>query len=122
MKEIADELGDTILADTLREPYEQIQKNAGGNLEIGSEIIDPAKVVRLEVEHGVSVAASMITCDITIPEVREKGPGEGYSDIAKAISKYAYYWAKEKGLVSASEREANEDMDKRFEEVMMGDK
>jgi len=122
LKEIADELGDNILADTLREPYEQIQKNAGGNLEIGSEIIDPAKVVRLEVEHGVSVAASMITCDITIPEVREKGPGEGYSDIAKAISKYAYYWAKEKGLVSASEREANEDMDKRFEEVMIGDK
>lgn len=117
LKEIADELPENILTETLREPYEQIQRNAGGELEIGPEIIDPAKVVRLEIEHGVSVAATMITCDISIPEVREKGPGEGYSDIAKAIKQHTYFWAKQQGLLKESERESAMDMQREFERV-----
>lgn len=123
LKKIADKLPEgNILADALRAPHDQIQKNAGGSLEIGKDIIDPAKVVRLEVEHGVSVASMIITTDILIPEVREKGPAEGYEAIAKAISTYAFYWAKKEGILKASEDMAEDDRNKAFEDVMNGDK
>ena len=121
LKEIAEELPTNILTETLKEPYNQIQRNAGGNLKIEKEIIDPAKVVRLEVEHGVSVAATMITCDILIPEIGDKSPGDGYADIAKAINRYAYYWGKEKGLIQESQNEAEADRDREFERVMLQD-
>ena len=85
-------------------------------------MIDPAKVVRLEVEHGVSVASMIVTCDILIPEAREKSPAEGYETIAKAIGQYAYYWAKHQGLIKASEDEAEEDRNREFERVVAGDK
>jgi len=122
LKEIADELPQNILTETLKEPYEQIQRNSGGNLVIEKDIIDPAKVVRLEVEHGVSVAATMITCDILIPEIQEKSPVEGYQDIAKAINRYAYYWAKQQGLLKESENEAEADRDREFERILLSDK
>ena len=123
LKEIAEELGETnILYETLKEPYEQIQRNAGGNLDIPEEIIDPAKVVRLEIEHGVSVAAQMITCDILIPDTPEVSPGEGYQSIGKAIKVLAYFLAKEKSLLKASEDEAEEDRNKEFERVMLMDR
>lgn len=122
LKKIAEKLDKNILTEVLKSPYEQIQKNAGGSLEINKDVIDPAKVVRLEVEHGVSIASMFITADIIIPEMREKGPGEGYETIAKAISQYAFYWAKEKGLIKANEDEAEDDRNKEFERVMAGDK
>jgi len=122
LKKIAEKLEKNILTDALVAPYDQIQKNAGGQLEIGKEIIDPAKVVRLEVEHGVSVASMLITVEILLPETKEKMPGDGYADIAKAISRYSYYWAKHQGLLKASEDEAEADRDKEFERVMLNDK
>lgn len=122
LKKIADKLGKNILTEALNAPYEQIQKNAGGQLEIGKEVIDPAKVVRLEVEHGVSVASMIITTDILIPETREKSPAEGYSEVAKAISQYAFYWARHQGLIKQSEDEQEIDRNKAFEDVMNGDK
>ena len=122
LKEIAEELPENILTETLKEPYEQIQRNAGGNLEIGEDIIDPAKVVMLEIEHGVSIAASMITCDITIPEVREKSPAEGYEEIAKAIKMYCYLFAKQHGIIKENENEQQSDMEKEFERIMLSDK
>src|SRR3990167_7616774 len=73
LKEIAETLDESDpLRPALIAPYEQIQQNAEGNLEIGDEIIDPAKVVRLSVEYAVSSAASLITAKVIIPEVREK--------------------------------------------------
>ncbi len=122
LKKIADKLPVSILTEALRSPYEQIQKNAGGELEVGKEIIDPAKVVRLEVEHAVSVASVMITTDILIPEMREKSPAEGYEDIARSIKTYATYWAKQQGLLKSSEDEAEKDRDMAFENIMSGDK
>lgn len=122
LKKIAEKLPENILTETLKAPYEQIQKNAGGSLEIGKEIIDPAKVVRLEVEHGVSIASMLITTDILIPEMREKSPAEGYEAIARAISQYGFYWAKKEGIIKASEDEAEIDRNKAFEDVMSGDK
>lgn len=122
LKKIADKLDKNILTDALKAPYEQIQKNASGMLEVGKDIIDPAKVVRLEIEHGVSVASMIITTDILIPESREKSPAEGYESIARAIAKWAYYDAKHKGLLKESADEANADMEKGFEEAMLNDK
>jgi chaperonin GroEL len=122
LKKISEKLSENILTNAIKAPYEQIQKNAGGELEIGKDVIDPAKVVRLEVEHGVSVASIIITTDISIPEVKEKSPGDGYADIAKAITQYAYYWAKQQGMLKASEDEAESDRNRAFEEVMNNDK
>lgn len=122
LKKISEKLEKNILTDALKSPYEQIQKNAGGQLEIGKDVIDPAKVVRLCVEHGVSIASIMITADILIPEAREKSPSEGYEAIAKSINQYAFYWAKHQGLIKVNEDDAEEERDREFERVMQGDK
>src|SRR3990167_3133209 len=116
LKEIAEKLPQNILTEALNAPYEQIQKNAGG-IDISKDILDPAKVVRLEVEHGVSVAATLITTDISIPEIREKSPAEGYEEIAKAITLYTTFWAKQQGLMKESEDSAMDDMMRKSEQL-----
>lgn len=121
LKEIAEKLPENILTDTLKEPYNQIQKNAGGDLEIGKDVIDPAKVVRLEVEHGVSIAATMITTDISIPDIREQSPAEGYNEIATAIRYFASWYAKQHGMLKDSEDSAEEDLIRRSEELAASD-
>lgn len=121
LKKIAEKLDKNILTEALKSPYEQIQKNAGGQLEIGKDVIDPAKVVRLCVEHGVSVASMLITCEILIPETREKSPAEGYETIAKSITKWAYFDAKHKGLLKEVEDEANAEQEKAFEQAMLNE-
>lgn len=122
LKKIAEKLPENILTDALKAPHTQLLRNAGGDFEVGKDIVDPAKVVRLIVEHGVSVAATMITTHAIIAEVREESPAEGYTKIAKALNRYAYYWAKEKGMIKESQDEAEADRNKAWEEVMMGDK
>ena len=122
LKKIAEKLPQNILTDVLKEPNDQIVKNAGGQLDIGKDIIDPAKVVRLEVEHGVSVASMIITTDILIPEMVDMTPGEGYGMIARAITKDAYYRAKQQGMIKENEDEAEKDRERAFEEAMLSDK
>jgi chaperonin GroEL len=122
LKEISELLPENILTESLKAPYNQIQKNAGGNLKIGKEIIDSAKVVRLVVEHGVSVASMMITTEILIPEMREKSPAEGYESIAGAIRQYAKFWAMREGLIKDSEDEAEKDRNEEFDKVILADK
>jgi chaperonin GroEL len=109
LKEVAEELPESILTSCLKAPYEQIQANAEGELEIGEDIIDPAKVVRLAVEHAVSVAAHLATAKIIIPEMRDKAPSEGYEEIAKAILKGVRYWAIQQGLVKENQDEMDRD-------------
>lgn len=121
LKEIAEKLPENILTNALKTPYDQIQENAGG-IDIEKDIIDSAKVVRLEVVHAVDIAATIITTGISIIEIPEKTPGDGYADIAKAIRQYAMYWAKDRGQLKASEDEAENDRNKEFERVMAGDK
>lgn len=122
LKKIADKLPANILTETLKAPYEQIQKNVGSELEIGKDVIDPAKIVRLEIEHGVSVASMLLTTDIVIPEKRDESPAEGYEKIANAINKYAYYWARQQGLIKENEDEAEVDRNREFERVLAADK
>jgi chaperonin GroEL (HSP60 family) len=118
LKEISEELPENILTLALCAPYEQIQRNAGGYLDISDDVIDPARVVRLEVEHGVSVASSMITTGISIPERREYSQYDGMYQIAKAIGKNVYYTAKHHGLLKENQDAADADMEKAFEQAM----
>lgn len=86
LKEIAEELPQSRLTETLKRPYKQIIENAEEEIEIGEDIIDPAKVVRLAVENAVSVASHLITVKALIPEARDVTPGEGYNSIAQALN------------------------------------
>ena len=121
LRKIAENLPESLLTEALKAPFEQIQSNAGGDLEIGKDIIDPAKVVRLEVEHGVSIASTMITSDISIPELRDKQPGEGYEEVAGAIKYFANWYAKQHGMLKESEDSAEEDLLRQSEELAARD-
>jgi chaperonin GroEL len=118
LKEIAEKMSKSKLYKALQEPYAQIQRNAGGLLKIEDDVIDPAKVVRLEVEHAVSVASSMITTGIIVPERRNRTEYEGNMQIAKAVAKSAYYTAKHHNLLQESEDEAEADREKAFEQAL----
>lgn len=120
LKEIAEELPESLLTEALKAPYEQIQENAGG-IEIGESIIDPAKVVRLSVEHAVSVASNLITVRVIIPESREKNPAEGYEAIADAIMTYTKFWARYQGLLKENELEIEKDNMRHWEEKIEND-
>lgn len=110
LKEIADTLPeDDILRPALIACYDQIQENAGGKLEIGEDIIDPVKAIRLAVLNAVSVAAALSTVKVIIAEQEDRNPAEGYSDIANAIHEYNLYWAKEKGIITENEMEIEKD-------------
>jgi chaperonin GroEL len=123
LKDIAEELDENVLTEALKAPYQQIQDNAGGDLEIDDDVIDPAKVVRLEVEHGVSVASSMITTGIIISELRGRTEYEGLNEVSRAVAKGVYYDAKHRGLINEAEEEAQKDQEQAFEEAMfMADK
>ena len=121
LRKIAEKLPHNVLTESLQAPFEQIQKNAGGKFAIEKDVIDPAKVVRLEVEHGVSVAATMITTDISIPEIREKAPAEGYEDVANALKLRAKVEAKHHGLLKENEDFQMEQMEDAWEESELMD-
>lgn len=122
LKEIAEEMGDTLISHALKAPYYQIQENAGGEIEIGEDIIDPAKVIRLEVEHGVEIAATLATVDIVIAEEADRPVYDGYEAVAKAIAKGVYFDAKHRGLLKDAEDEAEADRERMFEEALLTDK
>lgn len=109
LKEIAEALPESILTGALKAPYEQIQSNAEGSLEIGDEVIDPAKAVRLEVEHAVSVTSQMVTLKIIVAEPREKNPAEGYEAIARAIDLFTRLQGRQWGLIKENQDEIDAD-------------
>ena len=98
-----------LFGNALSAPYNQLQENVGHNLKIDKNVIDPAKVVELEVEHALGVAASLITCKAIIPEFDEHDPKSGYESIAKAILTYTKLWAKDKNLLKEGLDEADRD-------------
>lgn len=122
LKEIAEKLPESILTEALKAPYEQIQENAGGHLEIGKDVIDPAEAVLYAVEHATSVVAHLATVDILIPEAVEPGPGEGYEAIAKAIGMYVSFWARKEGLIKDSENEVAAEQLAMMEEKIANDR
>lgn len=69
LKEIAEELGkDHPMFNALMEPYNRIQRSAGGSLKIPDTVLDPLKVTRIAVETACSVAASLITSEVGISD------------------------------------------------------
>lgn len=109
LKEIAEELPESILTPALKAPYEQIQENNEEKLEIGDDVIDPAKVVRLAVEHAVSVAAHLITVKVLVAEEEEKSPIEGYMEIAKALRVHNALWARRENVKIENMEEIEKD-------------
>lgn len=122
LKEIAEELGDTLISNALKAPSYQIQENAGQEVEVTEDVIDPAKVIRLQVEHGVEIAATLATVDILIADEADRPVFDGYELVAKAIAKGVYYDAKHHGMLKESEDEAEREREQLFEEALLKDK
>jgi len=72
LKELSERLGDNILSDCIKAPYEQIQANAGGSLDIPDSVIDPVKVTRSALENACSLAGTVITAESAIQAKRKK--------------------------------------------------
>ena len=105
LKEISDKLPeDHILKQALLSPYNKIQENAGGSLEISKDVIDPTDAVYYSVEYATSVVASLITVENLIVEEPEIQNGEGEQAIAKSINNFLFAWKKKEGLLSESEK------------------
>ena len=109
LKDIAEALPESALTAALKAPYEQIQENFGETLAIGKDVIDPAKSIRLAVEHAVSVAAHFVTVEIIIPEVRERDSYDGSKAVADAIKTFARFEALRHGLLKDSQMEEDKD-------------
>ena len=61
---VAEELGEeALLYKALKEPYERIQLNSGGTLEIGEEVMDSYLVVKSGIESAVSVVKIVISTE-----------------------------------------------------------
>lgn len=71
LMEISGEMKENILTEAIKSPYNQIQENAGGNLVIGENVLDPVKVTRTALEKACSVAGLIITTKIAIADKRE---------------------------------------------------
>lgn len=105
LKEISEKLPKTsLLKEALLAPYKQIQENAGGELQIGKDVFDPADAVYYTVEHATSVVASLITIKNLVVEENDMMPGEGETAIAGAINNAVLAWKKKEGLLSESEK------------------
>lgn len=119
LKKIAGILPESIITPALNAPYEQIQSR--GEIKIGKDIIDPAKSIRLAVEHASSVVAHLATVDILIPEEVERSPYDGYHEIAQSLKLMAKFWAKREGLIKENELEMELDMLRAGESMQAND-
>lgn len=86
LKTIAEELEDgDILKKAIEAPYQQIQKNAGGDLKISDNIVDPVRVTKSAVKNACAVASMLLTTDTVIAYERYKEQGDGLIEVAKAL-------------------------------------
>jgi chaperonin GroEL len=72
LKNVAEKMKTSILYNALKRPYEKIQENAGGELNIPDTVIDPFKVVSQALKSACSTAGMFITTDIAIADKVEK--------------------------------------------------
>ena len=78
--EVAEEMKDSILYNTLKSPNEQINKNAGKILEVPEWVIDPVKVVRSALENACAEVSLLITTDVAIADKKEKPKDLSFDD------------------------------------------
>lgn len=110
LKEIAETLPDDhVLKQTLFAPHEQIKENAGGDIEIPDDVIDPAEAIYYAVEHATSVVASLITVKTLVVEEDQLQTGEGEMAMARAFNKMILAWKQQQGIMSESEKAMMDD-------------
>lgn len=64
LKEVAEELGtESLLYKALIAPYNRIQLNAGGSLEIGEDVMDSYLCAKAGIENAVSVIKTVLTIE-----------------------------------------------------------
>lgn len=66
LKEIAESMERNILSNAIMTPYTQIQKNAGGTLEIAENIFDPVSVTISSLQAACSLAGMLLTTEVAI--------------------------------------------------------
>lgn len=72
LNEVAKKLPKNILTECIKAPYNQIQENAGGSLEIGKDVIDPLKVTKSALINACSVAGMVLTTEIAVTNKHER--------------------------------------------------
>ena len=73
---IAIKMDKNILTEALKTPFAQIQKNAGGSLEIGEDIIDSVRTTRTALQGACSLAGSVVTIETASAIKKEKPQDE----------------------------------------------
>jgi chaperonin GroEL len=63
LKELSEELPESVLTKALRAPYDQIQENSGG-IEIGEKVIDPVGTTISALKSACSLAGMVITTEV----------------------------------------------------------
>lgn len=64
-----------ILTMCIREPYEQIQRNAGGSLDIPVTVLDPLLVTQSALKSACSLAARVLTTEVVTAFANKKEDG-----------------------------------------------
>lgn len=86
LKEISDELEDgNILKEALKAPYEAIQRNAGGKLDIPENLYDATKVIRTAIEQACSQAYLLINVGTMVAFRSERDNGDAAQIIAGGV-------------------------------------
>lgn len=87
LKEIGESLpNDNILKEVLKVPYEIIQRNAGGKLEIPEQLYDAVKVVRTIIEQSCSTSWLLINTKTIIAFKNEKSVDDAAKIISEGLS------------------------------------
>ena len=68
LMEISDTIKPNILSEAIKAPYNQIQLNCGGKLEIGEDIIDPVRTTKTALRNACNVAGLIITTEVAIAD------------------------------------------------------
>jgi chaperonin GroEL len=72
LKEISEEMEDNLLSKALKAPYNQIQENYGGGLEITDSVLDPLTTISTAVKSACSLAGMVLTTEVVIASKHEK--------------------------------------------------
>jgi len=72
LKTIAEKMPDALITEALLAVHKQIQKNAGGSLEIPEWVQDPLLVVKTGFEKALSIATSLATTEVLVTWEWEK--------------------------------------------------
>lgn len=88
LKEIGESLAeDNILKEVLKVPYDIIQRNARGKLEIPEELYDATKIIRTAIEQACSTSWLLINTKTIIAHKSEPDRGDAAKIIADKLDK-----------------------------------